>query len=387
MAQEVKMLPYGRQSIEDDDVDAVVQTLRSDWLTTGPKVIEFEKRIAGYVNAKHAVAVNSGTSALDIAVAALELPKGSEIITTPFTFAATANCILYNGHSPVFADIDPKTYNLDPDSVRKRITKKTKALIYVDYAGQPCNLKAMREIADEKDLFLIEDAAHALGAEYEGKRVGTFADMTEFSFHPVKHITTGEGGAVTTEDDELASKLFMLRTHGIDKNAAERFGPEAGYAYDMKMLGRNYRITDIQCALGISQMKKLDGFVKKRKMLAKAYDEELGKVDGVTIPYVAPYANCSWHLYTVLLAHELSRDKVFGAMRRRNIGVNVHYIPTYKFTYYRKNFRIKDADYPVTEDVFSRIITLPLFPLMTTVDVTRVVKALKESMAEAKVSG
>jgi UDP-4-amino-4,6-dideoxy-N-acetyl-beta-L-altrosamine transaminase len=375
-------LPYGRQFIDDDDINAVVATLKSDWLTTGPKVDEFEKAISAYTGAKQAIAVNSGTSALDIAVAALELPAGSEVITTPFTFVASANCAVYNNCRPVFADIDPRTYNIDPEQVRRKITKKTKAIIYVDYAGQPCDIRALREIADARGLSLIEDAAHALGAKYEGKRVGTFADMTTFSFHPVKHITTGEGGAVTTENDALAEKLRMLRTHGIDKGARERFGPDAGYAYDMKMLGHNYRITDIQCALGISQMKKLDRFITARKELAAAYGRELAKMP-LTVPYVAPNVESAWHLYTILLEKGSNRDRVFGAMRKKGIGVNVHYIPAYKFSYYRKNFPANDADYPATENIFSRILTLPLFYGMKESDVERVAKALGESINEA----
>lgn len=380
-------LPYGRQFIDDEDVDAVVAALKSDWLTTGPKIEEFEKSICACTGAKHAVAANSGTSALDMAVAALELPAGSEIITSPLTFAASANCAVYNNCRPVFADIQPKTLNLDPGQVRKKITKKTRAVLYVDYAGQPCDISELKEIAEGKGLFLIEDAAHALGARYWGKPVGTFADMTEFSFHPVKHITTGEGGAVTTEDEKLAEKLRMLRTHGIDRGARERFGPDAGYAYDMKMLGRNYRITDIQCALGISQMKKLGRFIKRRKELAAQYDALLGGMFGegtrVTTPYVAPGRESAWHLYTVLLDRGMNRDRVFAAMRKRGIGVNVHYIPTYKFTYYRKNFPVDERDYPVAEDAFSRILTLPLFYGMKDGDVERVAKALEESIREA----
>ncbi|MDD5339650.1 MAG: UDP-4-amino-4,6-dideoxy-N-acetyl-beta-L-altrosamine transaminase [Candidatus ainarchaeum sp.] len=378
----VKQLPYGRQFIDDDDINAVIATLKSDWLTTGPKVDEFEKAICDYTGAKYAVAVNSGTSALDIAVAAFGLPAGSEIITTPFSFAASANCIAYNGCRPVFADIDPKTYNIDPEQVRKKITKKTKAIIYVDYAGQPCDIKALQEIAEEKNLFLIEDAAHALGAKYNGKKIGTFAHMTEFSFHPVKHITTGEGGAITTDDGALADKLRMLRNHGLDKSARERFGPDAGYAYDMRMLGRNYRITDMQCALGISQMKKLDRFIKGRRELVAAYGRELATLP-LAMPYVAPNVESAWHLYTVQLGRGISRDKVFAAMRKRGVGVNVHYIPTYKFTYYKKNFPANDSDYPATEDVFSHILTLPLFYGMKEADVQWVAKELSESIREA----
>jgi UDP-4-amino-4,6-dideoxy-N-acetyl-beta-L-altrosamine transaminase len=365
-------IPYGRQDISDDDVDAVVEVLRSDRLTTGSKVAEFEKAISDYVSAKHCAAVNSGTSALDIAVASLGLPAGSEIITTPFTFAASSNCILYNNCKPVFADIDPKTYNIDPAQIRKKITSKTKAIIYVDYAGQPCDIKEIKEIAEERGLALIEDACHALGAEYGGKKVGTFADMTVFSFHPVKHITTGEGGAVTTENEELHHKLTLLRNHGIDKTPGER----TGYAYDMKMLGRNYRITDFQCALGISQLKRIGGFLRSREKIAKIYNEEFSKLKEVTTPHVRKGVRHAWHLYTILLDKKIGRDRFFECMKGRGIGVNVHYIPIYKFTYY-KQFGIRADGYPVTEDVYSRAITLPLFPKMGDGDVERVMDAVK----------
>ncbi|MDD2655144.1 MAG: UDP-4-amino-4,6-dideoxy-N-acetyl-beta-L-altrosamine transaminase [Candidatus ainarchaeum sp.] len=365
-------IPYGKQDISEEDVEAVVEVLRSDRLTTGPKVELFEKGLCDYVGASHAVAVNSGTSALDIAAGALELTPGSEIITTPFTFAASSNCILYNNCKPVFADIDPKTYNIDPAQIRKKITRKTKAIIYVDYAGQPCDIKEIKEIADEHDLSLIEDACHALGAEYGGKRVGSFADMTVFSFHPVKHITTGEGGAVATDDEGLHHKLKLLRNHGIDKAPGER----TGYTYDMKMLGRNYRITDFQCALGLSQLKRIEGFLSNRNRIAKIYGEEFGKLKELTVPYVKKGVRHAWHLYTILLDKRISRDRFFECMRGRGIGVNVHYIPIYRFSYY-KQFGIRPEGYPVTEDVYSRTVTLPLFPKMGDGDAEMVISAVK----------
>lgn len=370
-------IPYGRHSIDEDDIRAVEEVLKSDFLTTGPKVAEFEKMLGGYVGAKHCAAVNSGTSALDIAVGALELPVGSEIITTPFTFVASSNCILYNNCRPVFADIDAKTYNIDPEQIRKKITPKTKAIIYVDYAGQPCEIDSIKEIAEEKDLYLIEDACHALGAEYKGMRVGSFADMTVFSFHPVKHITTGEGGAVTTENEEFHSRMKLLRNHGMDKTSSER----TGYLYDMKVLGRNYRITDLQCALGISQLRKIGNFLKRREGLAKLYNEGLGGAKGVTIPYVRSDVRHAWHLYTILLEKGKDRDKFFYGMRARGIGVNVHYIPAYKFSYY-KQFGINPKDFPNTEDIYSRIITLPMFQGMSDEDCERVIAAVKESILE-----
>jgi UDP-4-amino-4,6-dideoxy-N-acetyl-beta-L-altrosamine transaminase len=375
-----QLLPYGRHCIDAPDIEAVAGVLKADWITGGPKVGEFEEKFAGYCGARHGVAVNSGTAALDIAVGALGIKPGSEVITTPFTFAATSNCLLYNGLRPVYADIDPRTYNIDPEQVKKRITPKTKAIIYVDYAGQPCDIAELREIAGKHGLYLIEDAAHAAGAEYGGKKIGTFADMTTFSFHPVKHITTGEGGMVTTGNADYDRKLRMLRNHGIDKSAAER---GASWAYDMKMLGKNYRITDFQCALGISQLSRLDANIRRREAIVKQYDDEFVGIPEVTIPHVKQGRRSAWHLYTILLDRKISRDRFFESMRKRNIGVNVHYIPTYRFTYYKENFKFNPNDYPVTEDVFSRIITLPIFAAMSDQDARDVCEAVRASVSEA----
>ena len=370
-------IPYGKQWIDDDDINEVVSVLKSDWITTGPKIKEFEDALCAYTGCRHCVAVNSGTSALDIAVQALELPKGSEVITTPFTFVATSNAIIYNSLKPVFADICSDTFNIDPEDIRRKITKDTKAIIYVDYAGQACDIKAIQEIADEFDLYLIEDACHAIGAEYEGKKVGNFADLTIFSFHPVKHITTGEGGAVVTDDDGLYERLSLLRNHGIDKDAQERYGPDASWAYDMKYLGRNYRMTDFQAALGISQLKKLDMFVDKRNELALRYNELLSDVDVVTLPVVKGNVRHAWHLYTILLDRSINRDEFFKYMRNANIGVNLHYIPVYRHSYYVVNYGFDAEEFLVTEDVFKRIITLPLFPRMELKQLEYVVEKIK----------
>jgi len=366
----MKFIPYGHQWIDGDDIEEVVKVLRSDWITTGPKIEEFENALCKYIGCKYAVTVNSGTSALDIAVQSLNLPEGSEVITTPFTFVATSNAILYNGLKPVFADICSDTFNIDPDEIRKKISRDTRAIVYVDYAGQLCDIKAIKGIADEFDLYLIEDASHAIGAEYEGVKVGNFADLTIFSFHPVKHITTGEGGAVVTGDEELHRRLLLLRNHGIDKDAYDRYGPDASWAYDMKYLGRNYRITDFQAALGISQLKKLDGFIEKRSELTSMYDELLSDVDAVRLPVVRGDVKHAWHLYTVLLDGSIDRDEFFKYMRAANIGVNVHYIPVYRHSYYARNFGFDPEDFPVTENVFKRIITLPLYPQMDIDDIS-----------------
>ncbi|MCK4733484.1 MAG: UDP-4-amino-4,6-dideoxy-N-acetyl-beta-L-altrosamine transaminase [Methanophagales archaeon] len=379
----MKFIPYGHQWIDESDIEEVVAVLKSDWITTGPKIAEFEDALCSYIGTKYAVAVNSGTSALDIAVQTLNLPKGSEVITTPFTFVATSNAVLYNNLKPIFADIEKETRNINPDEVRKKITDKTKAIIYVDYAGQPCDIEEIKEIAEDHELYLIEDACHAIGAEYKGKKVGNFADVTIFSFHPVKHITTGEGGAVVTNNKEFYDRLKILRNHGIDKSALDRFGPEAGWAYDLKLLGRNYRITDFQAALGISQLKKLDEFVRRRERIVKMYNAAFDAMPEIEAPVVLSYVKPIWHIYTVLL-NGINRDIFFSKMRERNIGVNVHYIPIYRFSYYQEYFNFNPKDFPVTDEVFSKIVTLPLFPKMEDEEVIYVVDTVKETIDEIK---
>ena len=374
-----KFLPYGFHWIDDVDIKEVVDVLKSDWIIMGPKVKEFEGAICKYVGCKYGVAVNSGTSALDIAVGSLGLKKG-EIITMPFTFVATANSILFNGLKPVFADIKSDTYNINPEEIKKKITKNTKAIIYVDFAGHPCDIKEIKKIAEEHDLRLIEDAAHALGAEYDGKKVGAFADITMFSFHPVKHITTGEGGMCVTNDEELAQRMRILRNQGVDTELIKRFGPAASWAYDVKLLGRNYRMTDFQAALGLSQLKKLEGFIKRRQELASLYDKRLKNMPLITLPRTKPNVRHAWHIYTILLDRKVDRNKFIAAMRAKNVGVNVHYLPIYRFSYYRENFDFKPKDFPVTENVSSRIVTLPMFPKMSDDDVGDVVSAVEESI-------
>ena len=368
----MKKIPYARQWISEEDISAVAEVMRGDWLTTGPMVEKFEQEIAKYVGVKYAVAVNSGTSALDIAVGAMELPKKSEIITTAFSFAASSNCILYNNHTPVFADIDPDTFNINPDEIKKKITEKTKAIIYVDYAGEPCEIDEIMEIASEHGLLLIDDAAHALGAEYHGKKVGRFADMTEFSFHPVKQITSGEGGMVVTNNEEFAAKLRMLRNHGIDKTPGER----KGYAYNMKMLGKNYRIADIQCALGISQLKKIELFLQRREEIAKKYSEVFSKVPGITPQKLEDGVRHAWHLYPVLVEN-MERDLFFSKMRENGVEVNVHYLPIYSFEYYQK---MGYRSLPVTDKVSSKIVSLPMFPKMEDTEVNKVIETVKKIM-------
>ena len=374
-----KLLPYGRQSLDDADVQAVVEVLKSDWLTTGPKIGEFEERFAAWVGARHAVSFSSGTAALHGAAFAAGLGPGDEAITTPMTFCATANCILYQGATPVFADVSPDTLNIDPQEVSQKITSRTKAIIAVDYAGHPAALDELGELAkvQVQRALLIEDACHALGAEFRGKRVGGIADMTVFSFHPVKHLTTGEGGMVATNDARLAETLRRFRNHGISSEARER--RESGqWFYEMVLLGFNYRLTDIACALGLSQLDKLAANLARRREIAAQYAEAFRDLPAIVVPAVRDGVNPAWHLYPVRLKLEalaVGRGEIFRALRAENIGVNVHYIPVHQHPYYRERFTLKES-YPVAEDAYERLISLPMFHGMTDADVGDVVRAV-----------
>ncbi|ABW20045.1 UDP-4-amino-4,6-dideoxy-N-acetyl-beta-L-altrosamine transaminase [Alkaliphilus oremlandii] len=375
------LLPYGKQWIDDSDVEAVVHILKSDYLTTGPKVKEFEEKFADYVGSKYAVALSNGTAALHAACYAAGITKGDEVITTPITFAASANCVLYQGGRPVFADIDPLTYNIDINDIERKITKNTKAIIPVDFAGQPVDLDAIREIADKYNLIVIEDAAHSLGSEYKGQKIGTLADMTEFSLHPVKHITTGEGGIITTNNLDLYNKLSLFRAHGITRETQQLLNKNEGpWYYEQLELGYNYRMTDIQCALGISQLKKLDKFIRRRKALVHKYNELLKEIDGVIRPFEASFSNSSYHLYIIQLELEkftVGRKEIFEALRAENIGVNVHYVPVYYHPHYQ-NLGYSKGLCPNAEKLYERIITLPLFPAMIDTDLEDVVVALRK---------
>jgi len=374
-----RLLPYGRQSLDDADVQAVVEVLKSDWLTTGPKIAEFEERFAEWVGARHAVSFSSGTAALHGAAFTAGLGPGDEAITTPMTFCATANCILYQGATPVFADVSADTLNLDPNEVSKKTSSKTKAIIAVDYAGHPVALDELGQLAKAqvKRALLIEDASHALGAEYRGKRAGSIADMTVFSFHPVKHLTTGEGGMVAANDARLAETLRRFRNHGISSEARQR--QESGqWFYEMVLLGFNYRLTDIACALGLSQLEKLAANLARRREIAAQYAEAFRELPAIVLPAVREGVNPAWHLYPVRLNLEMlavGRREIFRALRAENIGVNVHYIPVHQHPYYRERFKSKEG-YPVAEDAYERLISLPMFHSMTAQDVEDVIHAL-----------
>lgn len=373
-----RVLPYGHQSIEEEDIREVESVLRSDWITTGPKVVEFEKAFAAYVGAEHAVSFSSGTAALHGAAFAAGLGPGDEAITTPMTFCATANCVVYLGAKPVFADVCPDTLNIDPDETAQCITSQTKALIPADYAGHPTDLDQILELANRHGLVVIEDACHALGAEYNGKRVGNISHMTVFSFHPVKHISTGEGGMVTTNNEELARRLRIFRNHGINSDARQRVAQQEWF-YEMVALGYNYRLTDIACALGLSQLRRLDHNLARRREIAMRYTTAFEKMPGVIPPAVRRNVSPAWHLYPIRLdmaRMRASRNEVFRALRAEKLGVNVHYIPVYLHPYYREQLGYRSTKCPVAEDAYGRLISLPMFHGMTDKDIEYVIETV-----------
>ena len=372
-------IPYGRQWVDDEDVRAVVEVLRSDWLTTGPMVDRFEAAVAEFTGAAHAVAIANGTAALHASIYAAGIGPGDEVIVPAMTFAASANCAVYQGAKPVFADVERDTLLLDPARVEGLITPRTKAVVAVDYAGQPCDYDALREIADRHGLLLIDDASHAIGGEYKGRAVGTLADLNTFSFHPVKHITTGEGGAVTTGDPELARRLRLFRNHGITTDHRQR-EQQGSWFYEMVDLGYNYRLNDLQCALGVSQLRRLRGWVARRREIARRYDEAFAELKTVEPLGVRPDALHAYHIYVVRLNLErlkVGRAEVFQRLRAQGIGVNVHYIPVHLHPFYRERFGTGPGLCPVAEEAYERIVTLPLFPAMRDDDVEAVVEAVR----------
>ncbi|WP_083189730.1 UDP-4-amino-4,6-dideoxy-N-acetyl-beta-L-altrosamine transaminase [Orenia metallireducens] len=374
-----RFIPYGKQWIDEDDIQAVVEVLKSDYLTTGPTVKEFEEKFAEYVGAKYAVAVSNGTAALHAASFAAGIKEGDEVITTPLTFAASANCILYQNGVPVFADVDPDTYNINPEEIRKKITSKTKAIIPVHFTGQPCDIDEIHQIAREYNLIVIEDAAHALGARYRGKKIGGLSDMSIFSFHPVKHITTGEGGMITTNSKELYNKLIQFRSHGITKNEDNYINESHGSWYhEQQFLGYNYRMTDIQAALGVSQLNKSDNFLERRREIAQIYNQELKDIEWIKLPYQESERESSWHLYIVQIDEkklDKSRREVFDYLRKEGLGVQIHYIPVYWHPYYEKlGYNKKLCE--VAERIYIKAISLPIYPKMDDIDIDRVIKVL-----------
>lgn len=375
-----RFIPYGQQWIDEEDIEAVVQALRSPFITQGPTITDFEASIADYVGTKFAVAFSNGTAALHAACFAAEIGSGDEVITTPITFLASSNCVLFQGGTPVFADIDNRTYNIHPDDIERKITSRTKAIIPVDFSGQPVEIERIMDIAQHHGLIVIHDAAHSLGAEYKGQKVGSWADMTMFSFHPVKHITTGEGGVITTSNEALYRKLMLFRNHGMTRNAEEWTRNDGPWYYEMHELGYNYRMTDMQAALGLSQLRKLDKFVMRRREIASRYNGAFKELEGIVIPEQHEGAASSWHLYVLRWLPEYfkaGRREIFEALREDGIGVNVHYIPVYKQPYYQR-LGYDTVWCPNAEAYYQTAMSIPIFPKMSDGDSYQVISVIKK---------
>jgi perosamine synthetase len=378
------MIPYGRQFIDKDDIDAVVDVLQSDWLTTGPSVGEFEAALAACVNAKEAVAVSSGTAALHAAMYALKIAPGDEVIVPAMTFAASANCVVYQGATPIFVDVDPETLLIRPEAVEAALTPQTRAVIAVDYSGHPADYDRLRAITAQHGIALVADACHALGGAYKERPVGSLADLSTFSFHPVKHIATGEGGMIVTDNPRLAERMRRFRNHGITTDHRQR-EKQGSWFYEMVDLGYNYRITDLQCALGLSQLKKLPLFLKQRRNIARAYDEAFAASAHIKPLAVAADVDHAYHLYVIRLQSAdlaIDRNGLFGILRQNGIGVNVHYIPVHLHPFYRRQFGTGPGLCPATETAYGQILSIPMFAAMTAAQTREVIDRLKATVAE-----
>lgn len=375
-----KMLPFAPPDIREEEVTEVVETLRSGWITTGSKVRRFEQAFADYVGADHAVALSSCTAGLFLSLWAHGIKEGDEVITTPYTFAATANVAIHLGARPVFVDVDPDTFNLDPGRLGRAITPRTRAILPVHFAGQPCDLEPILDTARQRGVPVVEDAAHALGALYREKRIGSVGDVTCFSFHAVKNLTTGEGGMITTSDAGLAARVRVASLHGMDRSAWEREGTAGAWRYEIRFPGYKFNMSDLQAALGLPQLRRLDESQRRREEIACLYAKALGDLPGVTIPRLKIPGKHAWHIYPLLLDLEhlrIERDQFIEEMRARNISTNVHFTPVHLHRYYRETFGYKEGDFPVAEDLFRREVTLPLYPRMTDGDVNDVIEAVK----------
>jgi dTDP-4-amino-4,6-dideoxygalactose transaminase len=379
-------LPFSQPAIEADEINEVVDSLQSGWITTGPKVKRFEEAFKAYVGSPFAVPLSSATAGLHLTLLALKFEPGYEIITTPMTFASTVSMIVLTGGKPVLADIEPGTLNIDVKKIREKITDKTRAIIPVHFAGQACDMDPIFSLAKEFNLVVIEDAAHAAGTEYKGKRTGSFESISIFSFHPNKNITTGEGGMVCTPDEELAEEISLLKFHGMNREAWKRFAASGTPNYDILLPGFKYNMMDIQAAIGIHQLPKLDGFIDKRKEIAEYYNQALGDVTELALPAYAPYEQRhAWHLYTPLVRTEkltIDRDQFMAELKKENIGTGLHYKAIHHHEYYRNTLQLKPGELPNADYASDRILSLPLFPKMTMDDAKDVVEALKKVIVQ-----
>ena len=370
-----------KHSIGEEEIDEVVDTLRSDWITTGPKTFKFEEMFSKTVNSKYAIAVNSCTAALHLAIVALGIGKGDEVITTPYTFAATSEVVINENATPVFVDVEKDTYNIDPVKIEEKITDRTKAIIVVHYAGQACEMDKIMDLAEKYDLYIIEDAAHAIGSKYKDKRIGSIGDFTCFSFYATKNITTAEGGMITTKHGDLADKIRMLSLHGISKDAWKRYSSEGSWYYEITYSGYKYNMSDLQASIGIHQMKKLDQMQKRREEIAEKYNRAFGQIPQITTPTVKKYTTHAWHLYPVQVNSELlsiNRNEFIEALKAENIGTSVHFIPLHLHPYYKEKYGFKGDDFPIAESLYNNEISLPIYPKMEDKDVEDVISAVKK---------
>ena len=377
-----EFLPFSRPSISQAAIDEVVSCLKSGWITTGPRVKQFEEDLKAYLGAPQVLALTSATAGLHLVLAALKLQPGDEVITTPMTFAATLNTIVLAGGTPVLVDVEPGTYNMDVTKIERAVTKRTRAIVPVHFAGLPVDLDPLYDIAKKHNLRVMEDAAHAIGTEYKGKRIGSFGDIQVFSFHPNKNMTTGEGGCVATRDEKLAGDVALLRFHGMDREAWNRFGKKGTQHYEIIAPGYKYNMMDIQAALGLHQLKQLDGFIKRRTEIALRYHKALKDWPQWTLTKSPSYSHLhAWHLYTPLINTDqagMDRDAFMQGMKERNIGTGLHYRAVHLYPYYREQFGFKRGDFPNAEAISDRIVSLPLFPLMTDADQDRVIAAMAD---------
>jgi dTDP-4-amino-4,6-dideoxygalactose transaminase len=380
MSTRQEFLPYAFPLIEEDDIAAVVDTLKSGWLAKGPKTMELEKQFAKYVGAKYAVAVNSCTAALHLSLVAAGLGEGDEVLTTPMTFASSANVVIHTGAKPVFVDIDPSTMNIDPKKIQEKITTKTKAIIPVHIAGHPCEMDEIMSIAREHNLFVLEDAAHAVYTQYKGKMIGSIGNATAFSFYATKNLVTGEGGMATTDDEALYDKIRVMSTHGMSRNAWNRYDEAGSWYYEILSPGYKDNMSDIMAGLGLSQLAKLERMQEKRKEIADYYQVEFGKLPELEIPVERDYARHAWHLYIIKLNLDklnIDRGRFIEELKKENIGTSVHFIPLHIHPYYRDKYGYKPEDFPVAKGVFERNISLPMYPKMSEQDARDVVDAVR----------
>ncbi|HEY5600907.1 MAG TPA: UDP-4-amino-4,6-dideoxy-N-acetyl-beta-L-altrosamine transaminase [Patescibacteria group bacterium] len=376
----MKKIPYGHQTINNADINQVIKILKSDWVTQGPTVEKFENAMAKYVGSKYAVAVSSGTAALHAACFATGIKNGDEVIVPSMSFAASANCVCYLGARPILCDVDYVSGNINVDQAKKLITKKTKAIIGVDFAGQPANWDKIKKLAQDYNLATIDDAAHSLGSLYKNKKIGSISDLTTFSFHPVKSITTGEGGMIVTSDKNFYERLKIFITHGITKDPAKLIKNDGGWYYEMQELGYNYRLTDFQAALGLSQLKKINKFIKRRRAIVKIYNDAFSKLENIEIPKETNDVYSAWHIYPLKIkVKDLKQKKeVYGSFHSKKIGVQVHYIPIHLQPYYKKTFGYKEGNFPNAEKFYLEEFSLPLFPNLTSNQIKHIIRTIKE---------